>query len=212
MTVHDSRDAGADPRPLFERFDPDDVRALITEFPLAWVCAGGPGGSQSSLLPLIGVYDADGQLTELIGHLARSNPLYPALCEDPRALLLFRGPAAYISPEHAGRRDWAPTWNYAQLVVRAELRFDAGQTEAALDVLIDAVEGRRAQPWHSGELGERYHGMLGAIIGFRARVTELRGKFKLGQDERPDTLRAILASHPDAEMCQWMRRFNKGRE
>ncbi|RYY28525.1 MAG: FMN-binding negative transcriptional regulator [Sphingomonadales bacterium] len=214
MTVHDSRDtkASADPRSLFERFNHDDVRALIAEYPLAWVCAGDPGGPEASLLPLIGVYGADGELTELIGHLARTNPLYAALRDDPRALLLFRGPAAYVSPEHAGRRDWAPTWNYAQLVVGAELIFDADETEAALDVLIDAVESERSDPWHSGELGERYHGMLGAIIGFRARVTDLRGKFKLGQDERPETLQAILASHPDAEMCRWMRRFNEGRE
>jgi transcriptional regulator len=215
MTVKDSgqEEASATVAPCspFERFDNADVQALIAEYPLAWVCSADRGQPEASLLPLIGVYDEAGQLTELIGHLARSNPLHAALAADPRALLLFHGPQAYISPEHAGRRDWAPTWNYAQLRIRGEIRFDADQTEDALNVLIDAVEHDRPDPWHSGELGSRYQGMLGAIIGFRARVIDMRGKFKLGQDERPETLRAILENLSDTTMCNWMRRFNKGR-
>ena len=42
-------------RPLFERFGDADVRALIEGFPLAWVCGGGAGAVEASLLPLIGV-------------------------------------------------------------------------------------------------------------------------------------------------------------
>lgn len=197
---------------IFGQFDNSDVRALIGEYPLAWVSSLADENAEPALLPLVGVYDEDGFLVELIGHCARSNPLHAALAVDPRALLLFRGPEAYISPEHAGRRNWGPTWNYAQLIIKAEIVFDIAQTESALDVLIEAVESGRAEPWQSSELGERYYGMLGAIIGFRARVTGLKGKFKLGQDEAPETLRSILARLPDQEMCKWMRRFNKGRE
>jgi transcriptional regulator len=197
--------------PRFERFDDDDVRALIEAYPLAWVCAGSGAAIEASQLPLIGVYDDAGRLTELIGHLMRSNWLYPALTVAPDATILFAGPDAYVSPEHAGRRDWAPTWNYAQLRIGAEIAFDEDFTEYSLQVLIDAMEAERAQPWDIGELGARYHAMLGRIIGFRARVTSLSGKFKLGQDENPATLNAILANLPDAAMSAWMRRFNKGR-
>ncbi|MFC3581856.1 FMN-binding negative transcriptional regulator [Sphingomonas hylomeconis] len=209
MTDRTPASADADSGP-FGRFDDGDVRALITEYPLAWVTAQNDG-AVASLLPLIGVYDAAGRLTELIGHLARSNPLYAALCAAPQAALLFRGPEAYISPEHAGLSDWAPTWNYAQLVIPAEIRFDADQTEAALNVLIDAMEHGHAAPWTTAQMGPRYHGMLGAIIGFRAKVTDVQGKFKLAQDERPDVLRALLANHPDPAICRWIRRFNATR-
>jgi transcriptional regulator len=194
----------------FERFDDVDVHAMITEYPLAWVSAR-HDGAVASLLPLIGVYDEAGRLTELIGHLARSNPLYAALSATPDATLLFRGPEAYMSPEHAGLGDWAPTWNYAQLVIRAEIRFDAEQTADALDVLIDAMEHGRADPWTTAQMGPRYHGMLGAIIGFRVRVIDVHGKFKLAQDERPEVLRALLANHPDPAMRRWIRRFNADR-
>jgi hypothetical protein len=36
-------------------------------------------------------------------------------------------------------------------------------------------------------------------------------RFKLGQDERSETLQSILAAHPDPETCRWMERFNLGR-
>src|SRR3546814_5548081 len=73
------------------------------------------------------------------------------------------------------------------------------------------MESGRAQPWAADELGERYGGMLQRIIGFRATVTSLSGKFKLGQDENPGTLASILDSMPDADTVTWMRRFNEGR-
>jgi transcriptional regulator len=53
--------------------------------------------------------------------------------------------------------------------------------------------------------------MLEAIVGFRAQVTRVAGKFKLGQDERPETLRSIVARHPDPVLVRWMRRFNEER-
>jgi len=196
---------------LFERFDGADVRKLVEDYPLAWVCGGGVADMEASLLPLIGRFDEQGALVELIGHLMRSNPLHAALAADPRATILFQGPDSYISPEHAGLRDWGPTWNYAQIKIRADVTFDDDLTEPSLDLLIAAMEKGRLQPWSKEELGERYRAMLGRIIGFRATVTDLSGKFKLGQDEGKEALAAIVGTLPDKAMVAWMRRFNGGR-
>lgn len=195
-------------RPLFERYQPADVRALIAQCPLAWVCAGAAGSLETSRLPLVGTFDAEGNLVELIGHLMRSNPLYAALSANPAATILFSGPDAYVSPEHAGLRDWAPTWNYAQVTVGAEIVFDDALTQPSLNVLIDAMEAGRPRPWSVEEMGPRFAGMLTRIIGFRATVTRVSGKFKLGQDEGEGTLDTILASLPDPATADWMRRFN----
>ncbi|MDB5714910.1 MAG: transcriptional regulator [Sphingomonadales bacterium] len=197
---------------MFETFIADDVRDLIHEFPLAWVCASGGRADHASLLPLIGGYDGDGRLTHLIGHMARGNPLFAALTKTSEALILFNGPNAYVSPEQAGLRDWAPTWIYAQVRIEAKIVFEPEQTGAALDTLIDAMEVGRPEPWHSGELGARYASMLNAIIGFRAEVTMLAGKFKLGQDERPKTLASILQSLVDPALIRWIRRFNPAKD
>lgn len=196
---------------VFERFGDDDVRALIDEFPLAWVSAADGRAEHASLLPLVGEYDSAGRLIQLVGHLAKHNPLFAALVASPRALILFRGPESYVSPAHAQVRNWAPTWNYAQLRIEAEVKFEPDRTGEALSILIEAMEGRREDPWDVTALGERYQGMLRAIIGFRARVLDLRGKFKLGQDEQPEVLRSIVSTHPDHALARWMQRFNIGR-
>ncbi len=195
---------------IFEQFACDDVRALIEAYPLAWVCGGG-ADMEASLLPLVGVFGEDGSLVELIGHMGRANPLHAALAADPRATILFKGPDAYVSPEHAGRHNWGPTWNYAQLKIGAEITFDPAFTAASLQILLEAVETGRPQPWNVDALGTRYETMLAQIIGFRARVTSLSGRFKLGQDEAPETLQSILGALPDAATTAWMRRFNPGR-
>lgn len=206
---HESRSEGA--VGYFDQFENEDVRALVEEFPLAWVCGGPADAMEASLLPLIGEYDADGRLVTLIGHLRRANPLYRALGEDGRATILFKGPDAYVSPEHAGLRNWGPTWNYAQVKIGADIVFDDALTEMSLNVLVAAMETGRPAPWDSAELGDRYHTMLKHIIGFRASVTRLSGVFKLGQDERDEILASILGSLPDAETAAWMRRFNRHR-
>jgi transcriptional regulator len=195
----------------FSTFGSSDVRALVTEYPLAWVLAPGGHSMAASQLPLIGEYDAGGRLVALVGHLARANPLTAQLAAGRQAVILFSGPDGYVSPEHAGRRDWAPTWNHAHIKITAEVDISPTLTEAALSLLIEAMEGGRPDPWHSGEIAGRYQRMLQAIIGFRATVTALEGRFKLGQDESRDTLDCILASHGDPELAHWMRQFNSAR-
>lgn len=192
----------------FDAFDAADVAALIAEYPLAWVSAADGDADHASLLPLLGEYDPDGCLTHLLGHMGRRNPLFARLSERPSALILFQGPQAYVGPEHAGRRDWAPTWNYAQLRIEAEVEFLPDATGPAVDTLVAAMDGADTG-WTVAELGERYDGMLRSIIAFRVRVTRVRGRFKLGQDEPRAVFDNILARHDDAALVRWMRRFDR---
>lgn len=189
-------------------FDTGDVRKIVQDYPLAWVMTS--NGEEASLLPLIGVFDGEGQLVELIGHFARSNQLNNALSANPQATILFKGPDGYISPSQAGRRNWGPTWNYAQLRIKAEITVDTKLTAEALDLLIAHVERDKPQPWTASELGERYHDLIRHIVGFRAKVTELHGRFKLGQDEDAQTLDHILSHTDDDDLVAWMRRFHDG--
>lgn len=200
--------AGASP---FENFNVHDVRDLISEFPLAWLSAADSAGRETSLLPLLGEYDSAGELVSLAGHMSRRNPLVAALTADPQALILFSGPQGYVSPELTGERDWAPTWNYAQLSIVADVVFQPRETEEVVDRLVERMEAGRQAPWRSEELGDRYAAMGRRIIGFRATVAQLSGRFKLGQDEKPEILRAIMDKLADPVMIRWMRRFNEGR-
>lgn len=195
----------------FDGFEAHDVRKLITDYPFAWMYLPHRGDALPIELPMIGEYGDDGTLQAVIGHFGRRNPVHAVARASPHARFLFRGPDAYVSPQHAGTRDWAPTWNYAHLIVDAEVTVDEAMTDRALAILVDAMEKDRANPWSVSEIGARYDILRQAIIGFRAEVTALSGRFKLGQDERPEVLRAILASHPDETLVTWMRAANAGR-
>lgn len=193
----------------FERFQAEDVRDLVREYPLAWVLARGP--TPPCLLPLLGEYDSEGRLVALVGHFARRNPLFSTLSHNSSALVLFQGPSGYISPDQAGRQDWAPTWNYAQLSIEATIEITPEETDAAVRRLVKVMEADRAVPWDVGALGGRYASMLKQIVGFRADIVKLSGRFKLSQDETPETARAIIAATPDRALARWMARFNAGR-
>ena len=196
------------PSSPFDDYRDDDIRDLISEYPLAWVCTRFDGAEFAALLPMIGEYDQAGRLTHLVGHLARANPLHEALRADARAFFLFTGPQAYVSPGDVGQRNWAPTWIYASARVEAEVAFEPPCTDEAVATLVEAMEAGREQPWQAGELGGRYAEMIGRIIGFRARVTKLRGRFKLGQDENRKVLRQMIIRSQDDAMRRWIVRFN----
>ena len=198
-------------RSVFETYEPQDVRDLIAEFPLAWVCPLEGDPLAATLLPLIGEYGADGELTHLVGHLARANPLHDQLCRNGRAMALFTGPQAYVSPRHVDERAWGPTWNYAQVRVEMDITVDVDFTERALEILIEAMEARHEAAWQASELGDRYQPMLQRIAGFHAQVTRVIAKFKLGQDEDDSILARIIANSDDPAMARWVRRANAHR-
>lgn len=199
------------PMPASEDFGDAEVRDLIAEYPLAWIVPKSGGGEAPSLLPLLAETDADGRLTALVGHMGRRNPLRAALEAEPRALVLFNGPQGYVSPGLVSDPAWAPTWNYAQLRIAATFRFEAEKTGEALDRLIAAMDHTERTGWTPALMGPRYERLSRAIIGFRAEVTEVGGRFKLGAEERIELLREILEGHPNADLVRWMRRQNADR-
>jgi transcriptional regulator len=69
------------------------------------------------------------------------------------------------------------------------------------------MERIQQDPWTVSELGNRYASLERGIIGFRARVTHVAGRFKLAQDERPEVREAIICSFGDVPLAWWMRRF-----
>jgi transcriptional regulator len=195
----------------FEAYSPDDVVQLIKEYPLAWVCPRGGTAGLPALLPLLADVDDPGRITALVGHMARRNPLFAALEAEPEAMILFTGPQAYVSPACVSNPAWAPTWNYVQVRIDARIRFEPAQSAAALDRLTTAMEAKEPTGWTPAQLGARYAPMERAIIAFRAEVLALHGRFKLGQDEPPDTLDEILARHTDPALVRWMQRANAAR-
>jgi transcriptional regulator len=132
--------------------------------------------------------------TEVVLHLARPNPLWSALTENPTVLLSVAGdwayiPAAWKAIADEDPRMGVPTTYYAavQLVATAEIVDDQEAKAAILREQLGVVEpqGGAADPAEHGRV-------LNGIRGLRLSVREVRAKFKYGGNV-DDAHRAAVA-------------------
>ena len=181
-----------------------DILALIEAYPLAWVLSGSAGNMAATPLPLLAEIDADGQLQFLFGHFARSNPQVETLEANPNATILFMGPNGYIAPRLVSKPDWGPTWNYAALRFETQLHFVPEETEASVERLAASLERDQADPWTLDHMGSRLAALAKRIVAFRAKIVTTHARFKLGQDEAPETFNEIVEGLEDATLANWM--------
>jgi transcriptional regulator len=189
---------------MFAPFDDLDWKAidrLVDEFPLAWVVSS---RLNSTPLPLLPERKDDGTIASLLGHCGRRNLIVADLHANPRALVIFQGPAGYISPRLTSEPNWGPTWNYAAVRFVVDIEFVEEETPQAVERLLNRMEGSDSGCWTPANLGERYDAMVAQIIAFRARVCEVRPTFKLGQDERRPIFKEIVANLGDRQLAEWM--------
>jgi transcriptional regulator len=190
-----------------------DVTRLVLEHPLAWLVTTGSGEYAATPLPLRPVVGDQGEVVELLGHFARSNPHHDLVRRVRPTLVLFTGPQGYVSPSWMRDRTRFPTWNYAYVQYLVDIQYteDPAETGEILVDLVDAMERDRPNGWSIEEGGPRYSRLVHGIIAFRARILERRAKFKLAQDERDgeyaDIVQALEASGQH-ELLDWTRRCN----
>ncbi|RZU76198.1 PaiB family negative transcriptional regulator [Micromonospora kangleipakensis] len=155
-------------------------------------------GLQASMLPW--VYDLHaGTHGALLGHLARNNDQWrlPALGE---ALVIARGPDAYISPSwypsKAEHHRVVPTWNYITAHIYGQLHVhdDPAWLEAQVRRLTERHEAGRAEPWSVDDAPAAFvAGQLRAIVGVEVRITRVEAKFKLSQNRPTTDMDAVIA-------------------
>jgi transcriptional regulator len=136
-------------------------------------------------------------------HLARPNPVWAAVEENPAVLLTVIGDWTYV-PSTWGAAPGTPpelgiaTSYYAtvQLTCTAEVVDDDGEKAALLRRQLDLMqpEGGYA-PVDAGD--DHYARRLPQIRGLRLAVTGVRGKFKYGGNKEPDHRQAIAARLAD---------------
>lgn len=194
---------------MFEPRSEADIIRLVTDNPLAWVVSPDDLGFAATPLPLLPETDAAGHLVSLLGHFALSNPQVAALRRKPEAAILFMGPQGYISPEHVSNPGWIPTWNYAVARFDVRIAFVEAENDAALARLVETMERDRQSPWPIAAAGDRYAGMAARIIAFRAHIERHQTRFKLGQDERPETRREIIAALGNSPLGGLMADFDQ---
>lgn len=188
------------------------ARRLIEEQPFALLV--GPdaeGRGFVTHLPLSWGEDAAGDGSWwLEGHMARANPHWGWLAAQREVLAVFSGPDAYVSPRHYEHERNVPTWNYLAVHVYGALELVEG--EADKDALLKRLIGRHepgyAAQWRALD-PDFQRKLLGAIVGFRLRVTRWEAKAKISQNRAPAERARIAAefeqgSAKQRELAQWM--------
>lgn len=164
------------------------LEALIRRHPLGTLVSTAAAGLCADHLPFL--FDAGvAPLGLLRAHVARANPLWREAAHAPECLVVFQGPAAYVSPSWYPRKKSThkvvPTYNYSVVHAKGRMRIveDRAWLRQLVGELTQRFESGRGEPWQVSDAPADYiETMLGAIVGIEIEVRELVGKFKLGQN------------------------------
>lgn len=199
----------------FRLDEPAAVAELMASRSFALLVTAGPEGPEASHLPLL---YRPGE-NRLCGHLAAANPQCESLRrlarDGGRALAVFSGPHAYVSPSLYRPGAAVPTWNYLAVQVAGPVALlDDAETEALLDELVGTYEAGRAEPWSSGGQDPAYLAKLRrAVLGFAIAAERVEAKAKLSQNRSAEDRAGVaagLAAEADPEAratAGWMRRL-----
>jgi transcriptional regulator len=176
----------------FAATDVAELHALIRAHPLGTLVARTADGLDANHLPFV-LHPAPAPYGALHGHVARANPIWRTADAGAEALVVFQGPAAYVSPswypskaESGGRV--VPTWNYVVVHAYATLRAvdDRAWVRAHLEELVALHEGPRAEPWRTSDAPADWLDRLaGGVVGLDLVIARLIGKSKLSQNRSP---------------------------
>ncbi len=177
----------------------DVLHQLMRQQPLATVVSHGSNGLDANHLPLL-LDPERGPHGTLLGHVARSNPLWQEIGQlSGDALVIFQGPQAYISPNwYPGKAEHGqavPTWNYAVVHARGPLRVidEPAALRQLLERLTAIHEADQPRPWQISDAPEDYIArQLRAIVAIEIPISNLTGKWKTSQN-RPATDRQGVA-------------------
>jgi transcriptional regulator len=170
----------------FAEQDAAVLREAIARYPLATLVSAYGGALAANHLPML----ADPDRPEvLLCHVARANALWTTADARTPVLAIFTGPEAYISPSYyPSKREHGrvvPTWNYVAVHVYGTLqvRDDVDAVRRIVTLLTQAHERARTPEWHVDDAPASYvEQQLGAIVGLELHVTQVVGKWKLGQN------------------------------
>jgi transcriptional regulator len=180
-------------------FTPDEalVGELLHHHGAADLVTQTAEGLVATMLPFVYVPES-GEHGALYGHLARNNPQWK-LPAHPEALVIVRGPDAYISPSwYASKAEHGrvvPTWNYvtAHVYGRLIVHDDAAWTEGLVRRLTAKHEAASAHPWSVDDAPPEFiAGQLRAIVGVELLITRLEAKAKLSQNRPAADVEGVI--------------------
>lgn len=166
----------------------DELHEIIRVHPFGMLVTRRNHGLDADHLP----FELDavrGPCGTLLAHIARDNPLPAEVVQGAEAMVVFRGPDGYISPNWYPSKQktqrHVPTWNYEVVHAHGHLRIvdDERFVRGVVARLTRRHEAAESHPWKMSDAPADYlDAMLQRIVGLEVEITRLEGKRKLGQN------------------------------
>lgn len=180
-------------QPAFRMDDTEEMAAFIEARHFATLVVASEAGPQAAHIPMILRRNSAGEIVSVEGHVARGNPIAALAATPVRALAIFSGADAYVTPSlYATKREHGkvvPTWNYMAVHVSGVLETfsDAAALHDQVTRITDMMEQPAAAPWKVTDAPDAYiTNLLNAITGVRLSADAVEGIAKLSQNRPED--------------------------
>jgi len=155
-----------------------------------------------------------GKFGTIRGHISRQNPQSKAFDGREPAVIVFRGPHAYISPSWYAKTEVVPTWNFAVVHASGKLKpiDDKRALHDLLAKLIHKFEDAQNSAYDFAKLPDSYtYGLIEGIRGVEMEIELLEGKFKLGQErahaDQQGVLKGLQSANPERSIYDFTAAF-----
>jgi transcriptional regulator len=172
----------------FVESDLPTLHALIRAHPLGLLISADADDLQANPIPFL-IDPNAGPLGTLRAHVARANPQWQHLQNGAKALVVFQGSDAYVTPSwYETKKEHGkvvPTWNYVSVQVRGTVKImdDPAWLHSQLTALTAQHEADRPEAWSIDDAPANFIEMQKrAIIGIEMEITEIVGKWKVSQN------------------------------
>jgi transcriptional regulator len=182
-------------------FKEDDLATLqqyIRDYGFGLLVIASDDGIEANHVPFYLNHEREGSLGLLECHLARNNPVCDRLHNGARALVVFQGPHAYISPSYYETKTETgrvvPTWNYLAVHVEGSIRVieDPDWLKSHVRRLTAQHESGMDDPWSVEDAPTDFiDRLVQAIVGVEIKIETLTGKLKASQNQ-PERNRASV--------------------
>ena len=166
----------------------DEWKRILLEQDFGHVVAPGAGRDLPVAVPTHFAFD--GEKTVLV-HFARDNPVWAALAERPRALLLVAADYVYVPSDWNAGEEAPPEWGvptsyYAAVHAECDVE-TVDDPDALADLLARQMAHFQPEGGHAPvTAGDNPYGrQLKGIRGARLSITDVRAKLKYGGNRPP---------------------------
>jgi len=173
--------------------DHADALQFMRANPFAILISARDDGPFATHVP-VAIEESGGRVV-IRGHVAKANPHWRYLEQQPLCLTIFHGPHAFVSPAHYNTRETVPTWNYGAVHAYGNVRVLSAPDDLLpmLHQLVGTFDPPYAEQWAT--LSEAYRQrMLSHIVGFEIAVNRIEAKFKLSQNRTREEQQNIILS------------------